>query len=188
MGLVVVLSLACSRKSNEPNENKEKVAPSPAVSKEEQSAKQAAFVARLNESYKEKGSAALEEGVLVVRAKQCGDAKQAAQLLTITRKAAARVGIEEVRCDAPPTPPAPTKEELVEVFNQQFSDIGAVARIEDDGKTLVLETNECDGEANARSLLEKASELSRKAGFELLRCGSTKGTKYELAIPATGSP
>ena len=178
--LVLLLSLAltvfsCGKAESKDEEGGEATPP------RDLAAERAALVVRLNASYKGKGTAALDGDALVITSAQCGDPAQAQKVIAITKKAAAKLEIKEVRCKAPPIP---TKEELVEVFNRQFVDIGATARLEDEGQALTLEADQCEKEADARRLLRDAETLSRKAGFARIRCGKKGMKQYELVLGA----
>jgi len=170
--------VGCAKKDAAPQEPAGKDA---AAAVDRSDAARAALIDRLNTTYKDKGVARIEGEVLVVSSAQCRDESQAARVVSITKKAAARVGIDTVRCEAPA---APSKEELVAVFNERFSDIQAKARIDDDGRTLTLIAGPCAKEGEARRLLRDAAPLSRDAGFELVRCGAEGGTLFELAVDA----
>jgi len=178
----VLSSAGCAKKDSSQSES---AAGDAAIKVDRSPAARAALVDRLNQRYQDKGSARIEGEALVISSGQCRDAAQARRVVAITERAAARVGIATVRCDAPP---APSKEELVAVFNERFADIHATARADDEGRTLTLTAAPCEKEGEARRLLRDAAPLSRDAGFRLIRCGAEGGTMFELALEADKAP
>lgn len=141
------------------------------------------LVERLNQSYGDEGKARLEGDTLIVATAQCRDPKLAKAVVDFASRAARRAGITDVRCEAPP---GPSKGEIVKRFNQEFASIGARAAIGGrGGRALELTTDECAGAEQARKLLDQAADLSREAGFEMVRCGQAGERMFELDLRAT---
>jgi hypothetical protein len=145
-------------------------------------AERKSLIERLNASYGDKGEARLEGEKLVVVSAQCRDPKTSAAVVDFARKAAQKARITDVRCEAPP---GPSKQDVVSRFNDEFASIGAKAEIAGKrGRALHLTTDECEQAEKALALLESAANLSREAGFEIVRCGKSGGQMFELDLRA----